>query len=123
MKRPKIIDSKTNKYVDYLEGKLKDFNLDSQKVKTYLSLKNFVEQSSKLLMNFKVEDNEDNLSDKDDKALDRGLKFGKEIDDLQSLLDKMYAEIGELPEEKGKQEAAGSYEEAMRKAAEMKMKK
>ena len=105
MKRPKIIDSKTNKYVDYLEGKLKDFNLDSQKVKTYLSLKNFVEQSSKLLMNFKVEDNEDNLSDKDDKALDRGLKFGKEIDDLQSLLDKMYAEIGELPEEKGKQEA------------------
>ena len=115
MKRPKIIDSKTNKYVDYLEGKLKDFNLDSQKVKTYLSLKNFVEQSSKLLMNFKVEDNEDNLSDKDDKALDRGLKFGKEIDDLQSLLDKMYAEIGELPEEKGKQEAAGSYEEAMRK--------
>ena len=27
----------------------------------------------------------------------------------------MYAEIGELPEEKGKQEAAGAYEESMRK--------
>ena len=66
-------------------------------------------------MNFKVSDEEDNLSDKDDKALDRGLKFGKEIDDLQTLLDKMYAEIGELPEEKGKQEAAGAYEEVMGK--------
>tara|TARA_R110000765_G_scaffold206318_5_gene311269 strand:- start:866 stop:1225 length:360 start_codon:yes stop_codon:yes gene_type:complete len=115
MKRPKIIDSKASRYADYLEGKLKDFTLESQKVKTYLSLKNFVEQSSKLLMNFKVSDKEDNLSDKDDKALDRGLKFGKEIDDLQTLLDKMYAEIGELPEEKGKQEAAGAYEESMRK--------
>ena len=116
MKRPKITDVRVSKYVDYLENKLAEFTKGGQKVKTYLSLRNFVEQSSKLLMNFKVEDGDDNLSDGQDKALDRGLKFGKEIDDLQTLLDRWESEIGTLPEEKGKIAAGSAYEQAMRES-------
>ena len=54
------------------------------------------------------------LSDKEDKALERGLKFGEKLESLQSLLDKYYGEIGELPEEKGRQQAGSTYEAVMR---------
>ena len=113
MKRPKINDVRVVKYVDYLECKLEEFTKKGQKVKTLMSLKNFVEQASKLLMNFKVNDGDDNLSDGQDKALDRGLKFGKEIDDLQALIDKWESEIGQLPDDKGKVKAASAYEAVM----------
>jgi len=117
MKRPKITDVRVSKYVDHLESKLEAFINKNQKVKTFLSLQNFVEQSSKLLMNFKVDDDEESLSDSGDKSLDRGLKFGKEIEDLQSLLDKWESEIGELPLAEGKKEAASAYEQMMRESS------
>ena len=115
MKRPKINDVRATKYIDYLEAKLEGFsNKSDQKVNSYKSLLNFITQGNKLLASYKVSDDATELADKDDKALERGIKFSEKLDSLQALLDKLYNEIGELPDEKGKAKAASAYEEVMR---------
>jgi hypothetical protein len=113
MKLEDIKDVKVRKYVKSLQTKLQEFELGSTKVDSYLALRNFIKQGNKLLSDYKVVSAEE-LSDKEDKALERGLKFGEKLESLQSLLDKYYAEIGELPEEKGKQQAGSAYEAVMR---------
>lgn len=117
MKRPKITDVRANKYIDYLEAKLEGFSdKGSQKVNSYKSLLNFITQGNKLLASYKVSDDASELADKDDKALERGIKFSEKLESLQTLLDKLYHEIGELPEEKGKAKAGSAYEQAMRES-------
>ena len=115
MKRPKINDVRATKYIDYLEAKLEGFSSKSdQKVNSYKSLLNFITQGNKLLASYKVSDDATELADKDDKALERGIKFSEKLESLQTLLDKLYNEIGELPDEKGKVKAASAYEKLMR---------
>lgn len=117
MKRPKITDVRVSKYVDYLEAKLEGFSdKSSRKVKSYRSLLNFVDQGNKLLASYKVSESASELSDKDDKALERGIKFSEKLESLQSLLDKLFSEIGQLPEDLEKVEAGSAYEKAMREA-------
>jgi len=113
MKLEDIKDVRVRKYVKKLEAKLEEFSLRTAKVNSYLSLKNFIEQGNKLLNSYKVSEEATELSDKDDKALERGLKFSEKLSSLQELLDKMYSQIGELPEDKGKIESSSSYEKAL----------
>ncbi len=114
MKSEDIKDVKVRKYVKSLESKLEEFEAKSVKVQSYLALKNFVSQGNKLLAGYKVSDSADELSDKEDKALERGLKFAEKLEPQQALLDKMYNEIGELVSEKGEREAGSAYEKAMK---------
>mgnify|MGYP001282652091 FL=1 len=114
MKLEDIKDVKVRRYVRGLQLKLEEFEANTTKVKSFLALKNFITQNNKLLTNYRVSDSADELSDKEDKALERGLKFSEKLDYLQTLLDKMYGEIGEIPEEQGKQKAASAYEQVMR---------
>jgi|TARA_R110001583_G_scaffold67531_8_gene193136 hypothetical protein len=113
MKLEDIKDVKVRKYVKGLQSKIEEFDLGSTKVDSYLALRNFIKQGNRLLADYRVVSAEE-LSDKEDKALERGLKFGEKLESLQSLLDKYYGEIGELPEEKGRQQAGSTYEAVMR---------
>ncbi len=87
MKRPSIKDAKTKEYVEYLEDKLKKFSASTTKVKSYIALKNFIDQNSEALG--KVAINSDTISDKEDRLVDRAMKFFKELKDYNSNLDAM----------------------------------
>ena len=114
MKLEDIKDIKVRKYVKSLQSKLEEFDARSVKVDSYLALKNFISQGNKLLAGYKVSDSADELSDKEDKALERGLKFSEKLESQQALLDKMFNEIGELLEEKGERKAGSAYEKAFK---------
>ncbi len=111
MKLEDIKDARIRKHVRSLEVRLEEFESGSTKVDAYLSLKNFIEQGSKLLKDFKIEGDE--LSDKNDKTLDRGLKFGEKLNDLITLLNSLESQIGELPD-KGERKAGSAYEKAFK---------
>ena len=114
MKLEDIKDVKVRKYVKGLQSKLEEFESKSVKVHSYLALKNFISQGNKLLAGYRVSNSADELSDKDDKALERGLKFAEKLESQQSLLDKMYNDIGELISEKGERVAGSAYEKAIK---------
>ena len=117
MKRPKkSTDIKIEKYIDYLEDKLKGFEIGGIEADSYLSLKHFIGQGNKLLKAVNFDGTE--LGDKDDKAVERGLKFSDKILDHNAALRDLYEKVGgkkieELESKEDKKEVASSYEAAM----------
>jgi hypothetical protein len=117
MKRPKKgVDPKIEKYIDYLEDKLKGFDLGGIEAESYLSLKNFISQGNNLLKKIKFDGSE--LGDKDDKQIERGLKFADKMLDHNAALRDLYEKVGgkkieELESKEDKKEVASSYEAAM----------
>ena len=113
MNRPSITDPKAKKYVKYLENKLKEFEIGSTEVESYLALKNFISQGNTLLT--KLNFSGDELSDKDDKAVERGLKFADKLLDYNQSLQELYEKIGieRIEEAKDKKKVASAYEAAM----------
>tara|TARA_R110001592_G_scaffold190364_1_gene436254 strand:- start:5551 stop:5913 length:363 start_codon:yes stop_codon:yes gene_type:complete len=116
MKRPKITDVKASKYVDYLEDKLKGFEIGSIEAESYLSLKNFISQGNALLAKIKFDGSE--LGDKDDKQIERGLKFADKMLDHNSALRDLFEKVGgekikELEGRTYEKKVASSYEAAM----------
>lgn len=113
MRKPAIIDGKVKKYVEYLEDKLSEFSSTSVEVDSYLALRNFVYQGNKLLSELSFDGTE--LKDKDDKAIERGLKFADKVLDYNQSLSELYEKVGEkkVEEAKGKQKSASVYESVM----------
>lgn len=101
MNRPAIKDAKAKLYVEYLENKLSNFSSSTTKVKAYIALKNFIEKNSEALG--KVDINSDTISDKEDRLIDRAMKFFKELDAYIANLEKMAEMIS--PEEIKKTES------------------
>lgn len=101
MNRPTIKDAKAKLYVEYLENKLSNFSSSTTKVKSYIALKNFIEKNSEALG--KVDINSDTISDKEDRLIDRAMKFFKELDAYIANLEKMAEMIS--PEEIKKTES------------------
>lgn len=111
MKRPTTSDKKVIKYLDYLEGKLEEFSSFSTKVKSYEALRNFIDQGNSLLRgcNFHGEE----LNDKEDKAVERGLKFADKMLIYNSNLDELFEMIGspkDLDKDPNAKEAGSDYE-------------
>lgn len=117
MKRPKKgTDPKIEKYIDYLEDKLKGFDIGGIEAESYLSLRNFISQGNTLLKKIKFDGSE--LGDKDDKQIERGLKFADKMMDHNAALRDMFDKVGaskikELESKEDVKEAASSYELAM----------
>lgn len=113
MNKPSITDSKVKKYVDHLEKKLEAFTKGNVEVESYLALANFVKQGNKIMESANFDAN--NLSDKDDKALERAIKFADKVLEYNQSLSELYEKIGteKIEKEKGKKQAASSYEAAM----------
>ena len=113
MNKPSITDPKVKKYVEYLERKLEALNSEDAEVDSYLALKNFIKQGNKIMRNANFDGDE--LSDKEDKALERGLKFADKVleynDDLKELEEKTGKE--KIKKEEGKKESASAYEAVM----------
>ena len=101
MNRPTIKDAKAKLYIEYLEKKLSNFSSSTTKVKSYIALKNFIEKNSEALS--KVDINSATISDKEDKLIDRAMKFFKELDSYITNLEKMGGMIS--PEEIKKTES------------------
>jgi hypothetical protein len=112
MKRPTIKDVAASRYADYLEGLLKEFQSETTKVKSYKALKNFVETNSKVLEELSL--SADKMSDKEDKLVERTLKFANEILHYNETLDKLYNSIGPILAAENIKEATGQ-EAALRK--------
>lgn len=112
--RPDIKDVKVQKYVSYLEQKLRALDVDSIQVKSYKSLRKFVENNNSVLE--KAHFTREEMSDKDDKFIERAFKYADKILDYNEALEKMFENIGDKWVEETEQEAATMYEEAMNKA-------
>ena len=112
--RPDIKDVKVQKYVSYLEQKLRALDVDSIQVKSYKSLRKFVENNNSVLE--KAHFTREDMSDKDDKFIERAFKYADKILDYNEALEKMFENIGDKWVEETEQEAATMYEEAMNKA-------
>ena len=112
--RPEIKDVKVQKYVSYLEQKLRALDVDSIQVKSYKSLRKFVENNNSVLE--KAHFTREEMSDKDDKFIERAFKYADKILDYNEALEKMFENIGDKWVEETEQEAATMYEAAMNKA-------
>jgi len=115
--RPEIRDVKVQKYVAWLEEKLRALSVDNIQINSYKSLRNFVENNNKVLTeaHFTKQD----LSDKEDKFIERAFKYADKVLDYNEALDKMYDKIGDKwIDEDEEQESATAYEEAIKKAKE-----
>ena len=112
--RPDIKDVKVQKYVSYLEQKLRALDVDSIQVKSYKSLRKFVENNNSVLE--KAHFTREEMSDKDDKFIERAFKYADKILDYNEALEKMFENIGDKWVEETEQEAATMYEAAMNKA-------
>jgi len=95
MERPNIKDNKALKYVEHLENQLQELSTENTVNTAYYALKNFIETNSNVLKTFKLTEAE--MSDKDDKIAERGMKFAKElrgyVDDLEVLKEKISPDI------------------------------
>ncbi len=95
MQRPAIKDNKVLKYVENLESQLQELSTENTVNTAYYALKNFIETNSNVLKTFKLTQAE--MSDKDDKIAERGMKFAKElrsyVDDLEKLKEKISPNI------------------------------
>lgn len=113
MKRPKINNQKVNDYIDYLERKLELFSNNSTRVKSFKALTKFVEENNKVIEGVVL--SKEQVSDKDDKFIDRVMKFTDKLPDYIEALDKMAEKIDDeaKAEEEKKQQAASDYEELM----------
>ena len=95
MKRPTFKGKDQIAYVDYLEKKLERFSATNTKVKSFATIKDFIDKSLEALK--KVQLDPSKLTDKDDKATDRALKIFKDLGGLNETLDALAAAIN--PEE------------------------
>ena len=114
MKKPSITDLKVKKYVEYLERKLKEFQKGSTDVDSYLALSNYIAQGNKIMKALEFDGTE--MSDKDDKVIDRATKFSDKILENNQNLKDLFSMIGieEKKEiEEGTKKAASAYEAAM----------
>lgn len=111
MKRPIIKDVNVRRYVEHLESKLRDLDSESIKAQSYKSLRKFVTNNNRLLHDADVSFDEAN--NKDDKYMDRAFKYADKIGDYITMLDKMYAQLGESYVEEIDREAATVYEKAL----------
>ena len=87
MERPKEIrdaNPKLKKYVEYLEEKLSKFDAETTIAKLYVSIKNQVDNTSKLLNEIKI--TKDDLKDKDEKFFDRYLSYLVKADKIAGNL-------------------------------------
>ena len=114
MKRPVVTDKKTLKYIEHIEGKLSEFSSLTTKVKSYEALRNFIDQGNRLLRGCNFDGDE--LNDKEDKAVERGLKFADKMLVYNSNLDELYEMIGspkDIEKDLNAKEAGSNYEEML----------
>lgn len=113
MNKPSITDTKVKKYVEYLERKLEAFTDGGTDVDSYLALQNFIKQGNKIMLS--ADFDAENLSDKDDKAVERGIKFADKVLEYNENLKELEEKIGaeRIKAVKGKKEAASAYEASL----------
>lgn len=112
MERPPIKDKEASKYVDYLEQCLKNYTSEKTIALSYLALKNFVDENNKILSTTKL--NKSAISDKDDKYIERMLKFAKEVKEYNENLEQMEKKIKPHVMEDAKKISSSVYEDALR---------
>lgn len=95
-----------------LELELEYYRSEKTAARSYLALKRFVDENNRVLMDLNL--NATKISDKDDKYVERMLKFAKELKDYVSDLEAMEKKIKPETMEKVKQESSSIYEDAMR---------
>lgn len=108
MKRPKITDKEIERYVDFLEGKLRNFESKTILVNAYIALSKFIGEGNKVLSSTTI--NSKNFTDKDDKIVERAQKFAKEIPEYLRSLEDMEKKIEPKVLEEIKKESASDYE-------------
>lgn len=114
MERPIIKDSKVSAYVDELERQLSNFKSEKPIVKSYLTLKRYIEENNKMVDNIDFELSK--LSDKDDKTIDRAIKYIDEIMSYNDKLQKMEKMVNPVVLEAETQEAGGILEQALKES-------
>jgi len=112
MSRPIIRDAKILKYVESLESKLDTLSSGKVKAESYLSLKSFVESNNSVLKDANITQIE--MSDKEDKFVDRAFKYADKLVIYNEMLDKLYAQLGEQYIEEVDRESASVYEQVQR---------
>jgi hypothetical protein len=113
MKRPVIKEAKAADYADYLEALIREFSSETTKVQSYKALKSFVESNCKLLKNMDLSDAD--MASKDDKKIERALKFANELLVYNDTLDKLFEKVAPImSSERGEKEAASISEEALK---------
>ena len=112
MNRPIIKDVKVQKYVDSLESKLEELSSGKVKAESYLSLKKFIQGNNAVLKEANITLVE--MSDKEDKFVERAFKFADKLVQYNEMLDKLYAQLGESYIEEVDRESASVYEQAQR---------
>lgn len=110
------MESKDEK-IARLERELEAFSLDTVLIKSYLALRGFVEDASDVLKETKV--SAAKFNDKDDKMIERALKFADKLDEYNDKLEKMKKKIiPELLEAEEKKQAGSILEKALMDAKE-----
>lgn len=86
LERPDIKDPKVNQYVSHLEKQLESYRSENAIAKIYLGVKRQVDGISKVLRSSKFKLDLVNMSDKDDRLFDRGLKVLEKSSSLVDVL-------------------------------------
>jgi len=94
-------------YIDYLEGKLEDFNSESTIVGLYLGVKKQVEGMSDLMLEFDA--TKTVLEDKDNKQFDRVKFYLEKCLEIAERMEKMEGMISPEALEKGEQRLAKDF--------------
>ena len=106
MKRPSKLSKDAAEYVDYLEGKLNKFDVDSMEANAYLAFQKTIDDITNLLLS----DHEytdpvtlekkkaavidwDSMVDKDDKFVDRVSKFMDKLPEWSEKAKSMYESL------------------------------
>lgn len=111
MKRPIIKDKDIEDYVLFLEDQLDNFKAESTRVESYLGLKKIVDDINKALKGATI--NLTKISDKDDKYMERVLKFADKVDEYNDKLDAMEKKINPDKLEDAKKNYGNVLEEAL----------
>lgn len=119
MKRPDIssLDKRQKEYVEYLEKKCEMLNNDTALVDSYLALKNFVIENNKVIKVTKL--SEESLKGKDEKYVDRVMKYTDKLGDYIDTLYNFEMKIDEkcIPvNDKKEKQGASVYEQALMNA-------
>lgn len=129
MERPEIKDKKIQLYVDWLEKQLANYRSDKTRAKSYLGLKNIVDQVNEATIKAKLvveEKDIDNMSDEDKKAykkekvlqqqyLEKAMEMSGQLEEYNDALDRMEKQINPdiLIQAKKEVEVGSIYEEAL----------
>lgn len=124
MERPKGLNKSQLEYVEYLEGKIKDFSAETTKVHSYFALKKTVDGLNRLMLDGIEIVNPDSqeiekhdllsptaLTDKDDKMFDRFFKFIDKQESFLGTIDKLADQIS--PELLNEETYASEYEQIL----------